>query len=45
MKKLLLNLFIRSNLRSCSRCHGMGVIEKPNGDTIECPVCKGKGYL
>lgn len=43
MKKLVLEFI--NFLRPCQRCHGMGVIEKPNGDTIECPVCKGKGLI
>lgn len=40
MKKL-----IRKFLRACWRCHGMGVIELPNGETKDCPVCKGKGMV
>lgn len=40
MRKLILNF-----LMSCGRCHGMGTIEQPNGDTKECHICKGKGYI
>ena len=43
MKKFI-NIILHK-LKTCHICHGMGVIEKPNGDTIECPACKGKGYL
>lgn len=40
MRRLLKNL-----VRACGLCHGMDTREKPNGDTIECLSCKGKGYL
>lgn len=40
MKKL-----IRLFRRACHRCHGMGLIELPDGGTKTCPVCKGKGML
>lgn len=43
MKKLL--GLITHYLTTCHICHGMGTKELPNGDTIECPACKGKGYL
>jgi len=43
MKKLINN--IKQFLKSCHICHGMGNTEKPNGDTVECISCKGKGYL
>lgn len=33
------------NLITCHICHGMKTIELPNGDTKQCPACKGKGYL
>lgn len=42
MKKLL--KFI-SNLLACPKCHSMGVIEKPNGDTMTCNMCNGKGIV
>lgn len=37
--------WIRHNLTTCHICFGMGVKELPNGDTIQCPACHGKGYL
>jgi len=40
----MINYFIHK-LISCTRCFGTGVIEKPNGDTKECHICSGKGYL
>lgn len=43
--KLHIRRLINQMLVSCSRCHGMGVIELPNGDTKECHICGGKGYL
>lgn len=30
--------------KMCKNCWGMKVLELANGDTIECPACKGKGY-
>ena len=42
MKKL--KSLIRSFLTTCTICYGMGTVEKPNGDTMECVACKGKGY-
>jgi hypothetical protein len=36
---------IRSCIAACGRCHGMGYIEMPNGDTKECHICNGKGVL
>lgn len=36
---------IKHFLTTCYICYGMGVKEKTNGETIECPVCKGKGFL
>lgn len=42
MKKLFSFIY---NLVSCHICHGMGNVEKPNGDTELCVACKGKGYL
>lgn len=35
---------VTPELKSCRNCHGMGVLERPNGDTVECPVCKGEGF-
>lgn len=43
MKKLI--SLVTTFLRSCPRCNGMGNIEKPNGEVMDCPVCKGKGML
>ncbi len=40
MKKL-----IRIFKQACWKCHGMGVIEMPNGETKECHICKGKGIV
>jgi hypothetical protein len=40
MKKII--KFLR---KACWKCHGMSVIELPNGDTIVCNICKGKGML
>lgn len=37
--------FIKSLLRSCGLCFGTGVRELPNGSTIECRNCKGKGII
>lgn len=36
---------VKTYLRTCGRCFGTGVIELPNGDTKECPICKGKGFI
>lgn len=35
-----------STRHACHVCHGMGHIERPNGDTIDCPVrrCEN-GYI
>lgn len=44
MKKLVNNI-IKTFRRACHICHGMGVIELPNGDTKECVACKGTGSL
>lgn len=44
MKEVWLRM-IRTFVTACGRCYGMGVIELPNGDTLECPICKGKGVL
>lgn len=38
-------LLVKTALISCNRCHGMGVLELPNGDTKECHICNGKGYI
>lgn len=36
----------RIERKACPVCHGMGVCERPNGDTYDCPNrrCKG-GFL
>ena len=36
---------IIQHLVSCKVCHGMGVIELPNGDTVRCQACNGKGII
>jgi len=43
MKKLI-NL-VRTYLKSCPRCFGTGQIDLPNGSSMDCPVCKGKGLI
>lgn len=42
--KNILFIFI-NKLRACTTCHGMKVIELPGGNTIDCPACKGKGFI
>jgi DnaJ-class molecular chaperone len=32
-------------LTTCRTCHGLGFIEAQGGETKECPVCKGKGFI
>jgi len=32
-------------VKACGLCHGMGNRELPNGDTVECFNCKGKGVI
>lgn len=32
-------------IQSCGLCYGTGNRELPNGDTIECFNCKGKGVI
>ena len=39
--KTLIRVF---NKVMCKNCWGMKVIELQNGNTIECPACKGKGF-
>lgn len=39
------NFKLISKLSSCNRCYGMGVIELPSGDTKECHICNGKGFI
>lgn len=41
MMKKLIKLF----RQACYRCHGMGLLELPSGDTKECHICNGKGML
>ena len=36
---------MRFRLVSCGRCYGLGVLERPNGETVECASCKGKGTI
>ena len=36
---------IIKRVTSCPLCFGMGVMERGNGDTYECPKCHGKGVL
>lgn len=33
-----------NHLVTCHICFGMGTKEQPNGDTVQCPACNGKGF-
>jgi hypothetical protein len=43
--KEIWKMLIRKCLAACGRCHSTGYIELPNGDTMQCPVCQGKGVI
>lgn len=43
MKKFIKEIL--TYLITCSICEGLGFTEISSGDTKECTVCKGKGFI